>query len=1190
MSSESPYFKNAYEHLETLIQERQQFEASHPWHPYDTQKTDINYTDMKKNSLLHYAAARGNLEKVKECIEKGADINLKSTVYDLNALGIALNCGHIDVANYLYEHKANCFTMPAETCKTKEAKEWFNEKIKIALYQTYPKPEEDFQDGKKSNRFFKKKMNLSLNTFKQTKNNIECTNSLIRAAEIGDLDFIIKAKKKDEKKVNSELNALLISAVVNDQMEVVKWTLENGAKINNDRRYSENALQKAINFNLNMVDYLLEHGADINKQNGMKTTPLMTAAKLNDPKLMEKLLEKKPNLSLRDIDGDNIFHYLAYSGQNPAVIEQLLALPEAKSLLKEKNIYGYTAYDLAVQNKKDTLIQLFAPEKDLNEIKKSSQYGEVPIYIWQNAVRQKMSYFLRSQYRLSNYFELEGHCNGFSYLHQIYADQGKEDYFFSTLALMSQWDGKDSSLNEPFKDIPQAKYYKNLGELFEQWINDTIWFQQTGPEKFIDDLKQTDRIKQHFIIHGPEDFRLFYLHNAQAEAQKQSLAELKTLLNYLLRMPPRMHFEIHGDEHVTSIYKNDQGKLLYYDPNFHLKTTSLENSEQLLQRLIDHKYISLKEIFDETGEHSMVAPAIQSFFYKKDFDLLLSDLNNFNVFSDDELPKSQEEAKRFQLNTPGNYSPLHIAVITTSQSSLKKLLSDNYCDINARDAHGLTALDIATKNGVIGYVNLFLNGDNRILMLDEKDEKPVSIDQQTLALQKKNGNLIAYWKENDKIIEKSLEEKEMTADILSELSAIVGESKDNNLMQKIASKYGCTLFTNPPVELNEAPVIAYLNNHHEILQLLLNYKNSQDLNNLLYVVIQDHDEAMVKWLIAENKVDINKPDSDERGRNAPIHYAATHYSAGIIKELLRCGADPNQKDLQGKSALDRLNDTTCITNNCDLRVITAVPTLVNLPQLKNYTYLLVQPDPEAPPTALYFVNIREATPTITPLTFLQDKDISTFTTALFPSVDNNVYTDIPNLSMPQLQAITSITGHAPNAKQECFKLLLPLINFDLSNEADRNKVFTLLSQNIESPDNDLFKLILQKCDKNILNMRSMNDGEKQYDIPLLSAVRKGQLTKVQLLLESGANVDAITTDGDTALAQLIKSDLEKLPQKYQLIQLLLNYHPNLDLCNEKNEKHENALDLIENSNEFELKQIFIDHNLIKPKINMMACR
>ena len=87
----------------------------------------------------------------------------------------------------------------------------------------------------------------------------------------------------------------------------------------------------------------------------------------------------------------------------------------------------------------------------------------------------------------------------------------KESYYFDTLKLMSMWDGSEKTLYASLIDQPQyelyQKYgYKNLSDLFEQWINDLIWFQHAELSE-IDAIEQEQRVKQYPTISDDEEYQ-----------------------------------------------------------------------------------------------------------------------------------------------------------------------------------------------------------------------------------------------------------------------------------------------------------------------------------------------------------------------------------------------------------------------------------------------------------------------------------------------------------------------------------------------------------------------------------------------------------------------------------------------------------------------------------------------------------
>ncbi|VDI13136.1 Hypothetical predicted protein, partial [Mytilus galloprovincialis] len=66
--------------------------------------------EQKRNEKLIKAAEDGDLEKVKNLVRHGADINYKDTFGSFTALHCAANNGKIEIINYLADNEAdmNC--------------------------------------------------------------------------------------------------------------------------------------------------------------------------------------------------------------------------------------------------------------------------------------------------------------------------------------------------------------------------------------------------------------------------------------------------------------------------------------------------------------------------------------------------------------------------------------------------------------------------------------------------------------------------------------------------------------------------------------------------------------------------------------------------------------------------------------------------------------------------------------------------------------------------------------------------------------------------------------------------------------------------------------------------------------------------------------------------------------------------
>ena len=79
------------------------------------------------------------------------------------------------------------------------------------------------------------------------------------------------------------------NSIRGDDLEIVKYLLENGADINAKDNYGTTALMKASsNGQLEIVQFLIENGADINIKNNEGKTALDVAATKEIKKVLRK--------------------------------------------------------------------------------------------------------------------------------------------------------------------------------------------------------------------------------------------------------------------------------------------------------------------------------------------------------------------------------------------------------------------------------------------------------------------------------------------------------------------------------------------------------------------------------------------------------------------------------------------------------------------------------------------------------------------------------------------------------------------------------------------------------------------------------------------------------------------------------------------------------------------------------------
>jgi ankyrin repeat protein len=607
----------------------------------------------------------------------------------------ALKNGYLDIVQYLYQKGAELYYTELSTCPDEKSRAWFLGELKKALNESYPDPRYRNRP-KKKNQFF-----CEGEVHEYTFEN-KCIPALQRAIELEDHEYIKTALAKV---TPIERYAALVYATRAKLLPMIKLLHEQGVGLNPTIPFTQSGLHEAIEGgDESIIDYYLSaEDIEIDTQESRKLTPLITAVDSNDINTARKLLAKGASTTLKMANGSNVLHIVVAIG-NVEMLMLLIKTPDFQALVQQRNIYGQTPLDKAISEKKDDMIKGMDPTIDLEKVKKSPAYGKGLIKTRQDLLIPKITAYLTSQKR-SLGFTSEGYCNGLAYLFLVYGAQNKEDYFFDTLGLMANWDEKVETLDKPFpSDLPQATYYKNLKELFEQWINDIILFQASNIETVLE-MAYYDRDKQHKAIGKSDDLKPVFLYTERerySSPPNRSADQLREVLGYLIRMPNGCRVEMSGGRHAISLYKNNEGKIKLYDPNFLSKASDTDDLNEVVQRIIDYKYIVLQKYGDK------VVSLIDVFYFKKDEGQL--DFDNFQVFSDDELPKSKKEAEEFLAKSPSHFTHLHVAVMTHSLPAIRKLLKDNHCDLMAVDAEGRTVLDMVFQTRCIqqDIVTLFL--------------------------------------------------------------------------------------------------------------------------------------------------------------------------------------------------------------------------------------------------------------------------------------------------------------------------------------------------------------------------------------------------------------------------------------------------------------------------------------------------
>jgi ankyrin repeat protein len=831
-------------------------------------KTTLNYRDANGRTLLELAIALGDKEKVVELYEKGARIS--GGPKTPKALESALKFGHYEIAKYLYNQGEDAKTVSLCDIKGHDCREWF-----IALLRDNIKNVAQTIQCKTT--FFDKPVNKFFVPDSLFKKDDE--KSLFdRIAELGDANLLEDLLATDSSVKYSFVNdydveeSMLTHAAGNNHKSFIRWVLtQRKEDINANKKFLGSAVLAASKTNnLDALDFLIAKGGDINSRGDRLRTPLLDATLSGHLDVVKYLISKNADLSVTDTHGFNLLHH-AVVGNNPDVIQLLLKQSNTSELLNSKNIYGMTPLDFAIDKNYTTAIKLLDPNRETPDQQSSSF---IPIN--QGSVMTKMRYYLASQYRDLSFFSEGGHCNGFSFLRDMYANRG--DYYYHTLKLMSNWDGTQEALEKPFdKSMPQAKYYKNLGELFEQWINDITWFQHsTLGELYPDDVINAGNREFHCQVMGKDDRKPVCIANSGYERMDISRFH-ENIEIFSRRMPSGMRLEIRGSSHATSAFINDKKQFSYYDPNFTHIVPPIDDPVQFTKIVIDTKIIALKQIskLDEEFGSSM-------YFFYYDDPQLAKIIEEHEAFTDKELPRSKQEAEQFQELSPNSYTHLHVAVLSGSIASVKKILSLGFIDVNAKNKAGVTALEIAINSNnekVIDQILMTYNASNRadyvpfLAAYDKRNQKLIDI---LLHHHDKINFTPIFFKaircKDDKLVKQCLFRNIIDVNIIEnrESALIVAMRTGNPSMVELLLQQGASFFTTDLKDLSDwsSPLKNLVTCSQEVIEVALTHfqdiDQADDYGKSLIHYLNFADESAQKLIISklvEKKANLLKSSS-----------------------------------------------------------------------------------------------------------------------------------------------------------------------------------------------------------------------------------------------------------------------------------------------------------------------------------------
>lgn len=517
------------------------------------------------------------------------------------------------------------------------------------------------------------------------------------------IDFLLTKKERPIPAIPERgYTAIHLAALNNDLrvLKVLKKQLTPIEFIEELNRPNEKGGLSPIFFALGsknyvFVDALIAEGVDINSSNDEGFVPLDFI--IHDKEQLKEVFEKyghRLDLHRKTVTNENLLHSLVRNNQADQITFFKEKYPEIFiTWLEEKNIYGESPLDIALQEKCDSAIILLDSIPH-GELASHPKYGVKQTDINQSLILAQMVRYTQSLGRDSSVIPIAGACNGFSFLYLYYEAHERGNEFFNILKTISEVNEEFFELLKTFSqgkisDKEQEllkKYplplslsgkYSNLAELFEQTINDAIWFQAENhdhPLKHLGLLSlQGERERQLQGVRRDKstlDSELSF----ETSVNKEELSEW---LTEIAKQGTGTIIEFGGEGHATGAIVTQKGMYKYYDPNFNREMPA-DSPQKIASILLNTKYKALGKLAkDSTG-----FVQIKVYHYKTENSLL----NRSSI-----APQIDKEEK----NTPNNFSSLHLSIFDDDFKEGEELLKNTSIDPNEADKAGISPLELS---------------------------------------------------------------------------------------------------------------------------------------------------------------------------------------------------------------------------------------------------------------------------------------------------------------------------------------------------------------------------------------------------------------------------------------------------------------------------------------------------------------
>ncbi len=329
------------------------------------------------DTALSSAAMYGNTEALKFLSEKGVDVNIR-LYHNSTALMIAAKYGNTEALKFLIEKGAdiNATNWEGETALILAAKEGRTNAIKLLIENSADVHAKD-KDGhtalywaRVSHGYWGNKINQEM----AIKLLQEAMQPILAAAETGNLDKIksLLAQGSDVNARDWNGRTVLMYAAKNSQLDAINLLIENGADVNAKDEKGYTALMIAVmDGGEEVVKHLINRGADVHarlsdypyktalkiaEENGYTEVAniiqetiqpsILSAAETGNLDKIKSLLAQAADVNAKDINGNTALAFAAANGHASAID---LVIKEGADV-NAKNNDGMTALMHAAGN------------------------------------------------------------------------------------------------------------------------------------------------------------------------------------------------------------------------------------------------------------------------------------------------------------------------------------------------------------------------------------------------------------------------------------------------------------------------------------------------------------------------------------------------------------------------------------------------------------------------------------------------------------------------------------------------------------------------------------------------------------------------------------------------------------------------------------------------------------------------